>query len=38
MNKHQEFIASIGIGLAGIAAWGVFAVYLATKLVYPDLA
>lgn len=35
MSKHQEFIASIGVGLVGIAVWVSLAAYLATKLSYP---
>lgn len=35
MGKHQEFIASIGVGLMGIAAWVSLVAYLATRLSYP---
>lgn len=37
MNKEQEFLASIGVGLAGIAFWGLLVAYVATKLAYPVL-
>ncbi len=37
MNKYQELIASIGVGIAGIATWAVFAAYIATKLNYPTM-
>lgn len=37
MNKQQEFLASIGIGVAGIAFWGLLVGYIATKLAYPEL-
>ena len=35
MSKQQEFIASIGVGLAGIAVWTLLVAYLATKRSYP---
>lgn len=37
MKKYQELLASVGVGLAGIATWGIFAAYLATKLSVPTL-
>jgi hypothetical protein len=37
MTKRTEFIASIGAGLMGIAAWAVLVNYLATKLAAPIL-
>ena len=37
MTKYQEFLASIGVGVAGIATWAIFAAYIATKLAYPIL-
>ena len=38
MTRQTEFIASIGVGLAGIAVWTLFVAYLATKLAVPVLA
>jgi len=37
MSKQQEFMASVGIGLVGVAFWGLLVAYLATKLAYPVL-
>lgn len=37
MSKQQEYMASVGIGLVGIAFWGLLVAYVATKLAYPVL-
>ncbi len=37
MTKRTEFIASIGVGLMGIAVWALLVSYLATKLAAPVL-
>ncbi len=38
MTNQQEFIASIGVGLAGVAVWTLLVAYLATRLAVPALA
>ncbi len=38
MSRHQELIASIGVGLAGIAFWTLLVAFVATRLAAPIVA
>lgn len=38
MRQSTEFLASLGVALAGIATWSLFTVFLASHLRVPVLA